>query len=130
MSDKTIDIFDHILNRHSTAFKEILRYQIKLYIIANKFSEINKELGEGLSDVLHRQGDLLEIALDLVNVPKDESLHDKDGYCRDGHYSAFVDLVPNKTSISDDELESIVGSYFSWVFETTEFNKGVINEKE
>tara|TARA_Y100000593_G_scaffold48308_1_gene91290 strand:+ start:38 stop:388 length:351 start_codon:yes stop_codon:yes gene_type:complete len=106
------------------AIRGILKYQAKVYITINKFNEINGELGVGLSDVLHRQGDLLEIALDLLDVPKDETLHDKDGYCRDGHYSAFTELMSNmETSISDDRLEDIVESYIHWVFETTEFNK-------
>tara|TARA_R100001530_G_C4272287_1_gene143402 strand:- start:175 stop:591 length:417 start_codon:yes stop_codon:yes gene_type:complete len=138
MSDKIIDAYSHLENRwatmqmrHSIAIREILKYQLKVYITINKFDEINGELGAGLSDVLHRQGDLLEIALDLLDVPKDETLHDKDGYCRDGHYSGFVELISNmETSISNDRLEDIVESYIHWVFATTEFNKGVINEKE
>ena len=137
MSDKIIDAYGHLENkwatmqmRHSIAIREILTYQLKVYITTNKFSEINKDLGEGISDVLNEQGDLLDIALDLLDVPKDETLHDKDGYCRDGHLSAFIELIPNKTSISDDELKDIVESYIHLIFETTEFNKGVIDEKE
>ena len=107
---------------------DILEYQLKVQVFINQLRSVDESLGNSLDEVLSEKGDLIDVALDLLNVPPDETIDDIYGYCRDNHYSWWSTLANDRTIISDDNIKVSVKSYIKSVWK--EDNKGVINEKE
>ena len=95
---------------------DILKIYLKISLFHNSLCYVDEHLAESFIEKINSEKDLLEIALNVIEIIPEES----EEYSRDDYYNVWFSSLEGKHEMEDCEMDNFVKEYLDYVFDKRE----------
>ena len=95
---------------------DILKIYLKISLFHNSLCYVDEHLAESFIEKIYSEKDLLEIALNVIEIIPEES----EEYSRDDYYNVWFGSLEGKHEMEYCEMDNFVKEYLEYVFDKRE----------